>query len=97
MPIILRYLLGAVIGYAGFRLMEYLLSQIDEEEAKPIVDAEVAKRGLNVTGVLLKANQPNRDGLVFSPEELKKMASKSVYLEYDENLEALRYTGLPKK
>lgn len=93
MPIVIRWILGAVVGFAGFKLLEYIVESINEEEAQPIVDEEVRKRGLKPTGILLKANCPTKNGIVFKPEELKDLASRSSYLEYDEEWEALRYTG----
>jgi hypothetical protein len=99
MPIILTYilrglLLGAV-GYAGLKILEYALEQMDEKVTKPIVDEEKRKRGL--AGCVLWAEKPSPLGIVFTAAELRHMASLSPLLTYDEEEQVLRIIGNIKK
>jgi hypothetical protein len=94
MPIIVRYILGALVGFVGFKALEYIVEALNSEETEPETAVKTAtKTEKKVTGILLKANQPMRNGIMFTSEELRMMASRSVYLEYDEEAEVLRYSG----
>ena len=92
MPIIVTYilrgLLVGVVSYAGLKILEYALEQMDEKVTKPIVDEEKRKRGL--AGCVLWAEKPSPLGVVFTATELRLMASMSPLLTYDEEEQALR-------